>query len=45
MTMEGIPMIYYGSEQNLTGGHIPYNRETLWETNMYDSTELYKLFQ
>lgn len=28
--MQSIPIIYYGTEQGFTGGHDPYNRESLW---------------
>ena len=28
--MQGIPVIYYGTEQGFTGGHDPENRESLW---------------
>ena len=27
---QGIPVIYYGTEQGFTGGHDPANRESLW---------------
>lgn len=30
LTNDGIPIIYYGSEQAFAGGNDPYNRETLW---------------
>lgn len=29
-TEQGIPCIYYGTEQNFNGGNDPANRETLW---------------
>ncbi len=32
MTEEGIPCIYYGSEQEFSGGNDPANREVLWKT-------------
>ncbi len=28
--MQGIPIIYYGTEQGFTGSGDPYNRESLW---------------
>ncbi len=34
-TEDGIPCIYYGTEQQLDGGNDPGNREPLWETG-YD---------
>ncbi len=32
MTAQGIPCIYYGTEQAFTGGNDPANRERLWDT-------------
>src|SRR5207248_7001718 len=32
MTEEGIPCLYYGTEQELAGGNDPSNREVLWTT-------------
>jgi len=32
MTEEGIPCIYYGTEQDFGGGNDPANREVLWNT-------------
>lgn len=29
---DGIPCIYYGTEQELNGGNDPFNRERLWDT-------------
>jgi alpha-amylase len=36
-TEEGIPDLYYGTEQNFHGGNDPANREVLWNTN-FDTT-------
>jgi glycosidase len=36
-TEEGIPDLYYGTEQNFHGGNDPSNREVLWNTN-FDTT-------
>ena len=36
MTEDGIPCLYYGTEQGLAGGNDPTNRETLWPTG-YDT--------
>ncbi len=33
LTEDGIPCIYYGTEQDFRGGNDPSNRERLWETN------------
>jgi glycosidase len=35
-TEEGIPNLYYGTEQEFAGGNDPSNREPLWPTN-YDT--------
>lgn len=32
MTEEGIPCLYYGTEQDFAGGNDPSNREVLWNT-------------
>ncbi|MBI5513923.1 MAG: alpha-amylase [Deltaproteobacteria bacterium] len=32
LTEEGIPCIYYGTEQDFHGGNDPSNRERLWDT-------------
>jgi alpha-amylase len=37
---QGIPIVYYGSEQGYAGGPDPANRETLWNT-MDTQHELY----
>jgi glycosidase len=34
---DGIPDLYYGTEQNFHGGNDPDNREVLWNTN-FDTT-------
>lgn len=31
--VEGIPIVYYGSEQAFSGGDDPFNREPLWEVD------------
>lgn len=38
---QGIPIIYYGTEQLLHGGNDPENREALWP-NYNTSTKMYK---
>ncbi len=30
LTQDGIPCIYYGTEQRFSGGNDPYNREDMW---------------
>jgi alpha-amylase len=37
MTIDGIPCIYYGTEQQFHGGNDPGNREVLWESG-FDTT-------
>ncbi len=37
MTEDGIPCLYYGTEQELAGGNDPTNREPLWLTD-FDTT-------
>jgi glycosidase len=34
MTEEGIPCLYYGTEQDFAGGNDPANREVLWTTGL-----------
>jgi alpha-amylase len=34
LTEDGIPCIYYGTEQELAGGNDPANREDLWNTGI-----------
>jgi alpha-amylase len=41
---QGIPIIYYGSEQGFNGGNDPYNRELLWPS-MNSEAPLYKFLQ
>lgn len=36
-TQDGIPCIYYGTEQRFSGGNDPANREDLWDSG-YDQT-------
>ena len=32
MTMDGVPCVYYGTEQNFSGGPDPSNREDMWRS-------------
>jgi alpha-amylase len=43
MLYEGIPVLYYGQEQNLNGSFNPVNREALWLTGYDISAPLYRL--
>ncbi|GCB27446.1 alpha-amylase A type-3 [Aspergillus awamori] len=46
MLTDGIPILYYGEEQHLTGSYNPVNREALWLTNYsMRSTSLPSLVQ
>ncbi|KAF8502450.1 alpha-amylase [Gautieria morchelliformis] len=39
---DGIPIVYYGQEQRLSGNADPWNREPLWPTN-YANTSTYTM--
>jgi len=39
---QGIPIVYYGSEQGFAGGNDPNNREVLWPTGFNTNTVLYQ---
>ena len=41
MLTDGIPIIYYGAEQQFTGQTDPYNREALWLSGYNTSMPLY----
>ncbi|RMZ71857.1 Alpha-amylase A type-1 2 [Pyrenophora seminiperda CCB06] len=38
----GIPIVYYGTEQNYGGGDDPANREDLWRSNFNTNTDMYQ---
>lgn len=42
---DGIPIVYQGQEQHLSGNGTPYNREAMWTTNYNTSSELYTFTQ
>ena len=42
MTLDGIPSVYYGTEQGLRGGNDPANREDLWLTKFRRTNDFYK---
>jgi alpha-amylase len=44
MTEEGIPCVYYGTEQDFNGGNDPANREVLWETGFPESGATFQHF-
>lgn len=41
-TQDGIPCIYYGTEQQFSGGNDPANRENLWESGFDRSNPTYQ---
>lgn len=43
MLFDGIPMIYQGQEQHLSGSDTPENREAIWLTKYDTDAVLYKL--
>ena len=45
LTMNGIPCIYYGTEQQFDGGNDPYNREDMWESNFDTSNPTFEHIQ
>src|SRR5205807_1242492 len=44
ITEEGIPCLYYGTEQELAGGNDPSNREVLWTTGFDTSGDTFRHF-
>ncbi len=44
MTEDGIPCLYYGTEQDFAGGNDPANREVLWNTNFATSGDTFLHF-
>ena len=44
MTEEGIPCMYYGTEQEFAGGNDPSNREVLWNTNFATNGDTFRHF-
>ncbi len=42
LTEDGIPCLYYGTEQGFDGGNDPSNREPLWETQFATDGELFQ---
>ncbi len=45
LTCEGVPCIYYGTEQGFSGGNDPSNRERLWDSNYDTSHEMFLWIQ
>jgi alpha-amylase len=44
MTEEGIPCLYYGTEQDFSGGNDPANREVLWNTGFATNGDTFRHF-
>ncbi len=42
MSEEGIPCVYYGTEQDFAGGNDPSNREVLWNTGFPTSGDTFR---
>lgn len=42
MTMDGIPCVYYGTEQNFEGGPDPSNREDMWRSGFAQDGRTYR---
>ena len=42
LTADGVPSIYYGTEQEFHGGNDPGNRERLWPTNYATSGQTFQ---
>ncbi len=45
LTWDGVPCVYYGTEQELSGGADPANREDLWTTGYSRTTDTFVLLQ
>lgn len=41
-TMDGLPCLYYGTEQNFAGGNDPANREDLWAAGYNTNNETFR---
>jgi alpha-amylase len=44
-TAQGIPCVYYGTEQEFSGGNDPGNREDLWPTGFKEDGRTYTFIQ
>jgi glycosidase len=45
LTEEGIPCLYYGTEQEFAGGNDPSNREVLWTTGWSNANDTFQHFR
>ncbi len=44
LTEDGIPCLYYGGEQEFSGGNDPANREVLWNTKFDETGQTFQHF-
>ena len=44
-TAQGIPCVYYGTEQEFSGGNDPANREDLWPSGFKEDKSTFQLIQ
>jgi glycosidase len=45
VTEEGIPCVYYGTEQEFAGGNDPSNREVMWPTGWSNANDTFQHFR
>jgi glycosidase len=45
LTEDGIPCLYYGTEQEFSGGNDPNNRERLWDSNFRTDGETFQFIR
>ena len=45
MTIDGIPCVYYGTEQQFDGGNDPFNREDLWPSGFDTTNDTFRLLR
>ena len=45
LTVDGIPCIYYGTEQQFDGGNDPFNREDLWTSGFDTGNETFQFIR
>ncbi len=45
LTEEGIPCLYYGTEQEFSGGNDPSNREVMWPTSYGTTGDTFRHFK
>jgi glycosidase len=45
LTIDGIPCLYYGTEQQFDGGNDPFNREDLWKSGYDTTNDTYRLLR